>query len=59
MWSDAIVEEIRREREAHAERFGFDAAAICEALRELEAQESGREILLPPKPEEKEHSPAA
>lgn len=48
MWTDPIVEEVRREREFHAARFDFDVAEICRELRELEAQESGREVLSPP-----------
>ena len=49
MWTDPIVEEIRREREAYAARFNFDIEAICRDLQRQE-QESGREIVtLPPK----------
>jgi hypothetical protein len=33
MKPDPIVEEIRKAREAHAARFGYDLAAICEGLR--------------------------
>jgi hypothetical protein len=47
MWTDPIVEEVRREREAHAERLGFDVAAICRELRQLQEQESGRNLILP------------
>ncbi len=47
MWTDPIVEEVRREREAHAERLGFDVAAICRELRQLQEQESGRNLVLP------------
>ena len=47
MWTDPIVEEIRREREAYAAKFNFDIAAICRDLQRQE-QESGREIVTLP-----------
>jgi hypothetical protein len=49
MWKDPIVEEVRRVRERHAARYGYDLDAICEALRE-EQRQSGRKVVsLPPK----------
>jgi hypothetical protein len=34
MWKDPIVEEVRRIREEHAARFGYDLKAIYEDLKE-------------------------
>ena len=47
MWTDPIVEEIRREREAYAAKFNFDIEAICRDLQRQE-QEIGREIVTLP-----------
>ena len=59
MWTDPIVEEVRREREAHAERLGFDVAAICRELQQLQEQEGDRTVLLPPQaPRQKPFSAA-
>jgi hypothetical protein len=43
-WSDPIVEEVRRVRDAYAARFNYDLQAI---YRDLKAQEkrSGRKIV--------------
>jgi len=59
MWVDPVVEEVRREREAFAERFGFDVAAICRELQRLQELEQGREMVLPPAPEKRGRPPAA
>jgi hypothetical protein len=46
---DDVLEEVRRAREAYAERFNFDLAAIFRDLRERELV-GGREVVsLPPK----------
>ena len=44
MWSDPIVDEVRRSRDAYAARFKYDIRAI---YRNLKAQEkrSGRKIV--------------
>ena len=47
MWTDPIVEEIRREREAYAAKFNFDIVAICRDLQRREL-ESGHEIVTLP-----------
>lgn len=45
---DDVLGEVRRVREAYAERFGFDLAAIFRDVREQERR-SGREFVsLPP-----------
>lgn len=59
MWTDPIVEETRREREAHAEAFGFDVAAICRELQRLQEQESERKLILPPEAPQQVRPPAA
>jgi hypothetical protein len=43
-WSDPIVDEVRRVRDAYAARFNYDLRAI---FRDLKAQEkhNGREIV--------------
>jgi hypothetical protein len=49
MSKDPIVEEVRRARERHAAKYGYDLDAICEALRK-DQQQSGRKVVsLPPK----------
>ena len=52
MWTDQIVEEVRRSREEYAARFGHDLDAIAQDLRKqterLEAE--GWEVVsLPPR----------
>lgn len=47
MWKDPIVEEVRAHRQAHAEKFDYDLAAICRDLRQQQA-ESGREVVTLP-----------
>ena len=50
MRDDPIVEEIRRIRQQHTEKFNGDLHAICEDLRRQE-RESGREyVSFPPRP---------
>ena len=59
MWTDPIVEEVRREREAHAARLDFDVAAICRELQQLQERESGRSVILPPTRSQQKPSSAA
>ncbi len=59
MWTDPIVEEVRRERESHAERLGFDVAAICRELQQLQNQESDRTVVFPPERPKQQPSSAA
>lgn len=44
MWTDPIVEETRKLRDAYAAQFGYDLEAIFRDLRERE-QHSGRELV--------------
>ena len=43
-WSDPIVEEVRRARDAYAARFNYDLRAIYRDLKEQEKR-SGRKIV--------------
>jgi hypothetical protein len=43
-WSDPIVDEVRRARDAYAARSNYDLRAICRDLREQEKR-SGRKIV--------------
>ena len=44
MWNDSIVEEIRKVREEHAEKFNFNLDAIYQDLKKRE-KKSGRKIV--------------
>ena len=43
-WSDPIVDEVRRARDAYAARFNYDLQAIFRDLKEQEKR-SGRQIV--------------
>jgi len=43
-WSDPIVEEVRRVRDAYAARFNYDLRAIFRDLKEKE-KSSGRKVV--------------
>lgn len=47
MWTDPIVDEIRRDREAYAAKFNFDLEAIYQDIKRQE-QESEHEIVTLP-----------
>ena len=49
MSSDPIVDEIRRIRQQHAERFNYDLRAIVADLQKMEQRHSERLVSLPPK----------
>ena len=49
MINDPIVEEVRKDRLEHAERYGFDLRRIAEALRDRERHFSHRIINPGPK----------
>lgn len=49
MWKDPIVEEVRKIREEHAARFGFDLKAIYDDLKKTEKQSERNIVSLPPK----------
>ena len=47
MWHDPIVEEIRRIRDEHAQKFNYDLHAICEGFRQRQLL-SGRTVVSRP-----------
>ena len=47
---DPIVEEIRRIRQEHAKRFGFDLDAIFEDLKEKERSSRRKVVSREPRP---------
>jgi len=49
MWTDEIVEETRRAREAHASQFNYDLDAICRDLKAKERESGRRVVSLSPK----------
>jgi hypothetical protein len=50
MWTDPIVEETRRWREAHASKFNYDLQAIYSDLKAQEQQSDRKVVSLPPRP---------
>ena len=44
MWTDPIVAEVRKVREAHAAKFNYDLEAICRDLKSKE-RTSGRKYV--------------
>ena len=50
MWQDMIVEEIRKVRQEHAEKFDFDLRAIFADLKEQEAVSERQIVKLAPRP---------
>jgi hypothetical protein len=49
MWQDPIVAEIRRAREAHARRFGYDLQTIYAVLKEQDEQAVCKKVSFSPK----------
>lgn len=49
MYNDPIVEEIRRIRKGHTDRFGGDLHAICEDLRRQERESGVEYVDYPPR----------
>lgn len=49
MKPDPIVEAIRKVREAHAAKFGYDLAAICRDLKEREVASGNPVVRRAPK----------
>ncbi|MEW6609539.1 MAG: hypothetical protein AB1414_19195 [bacterium] len=56
MWKDPIVEEVRRARQEHAARFGYDLKAIYDNLKAAEKLESRKVVSLPSKRLKKEEA---
>ena len=51
--NDPIVEEVRRYRMEHTQKFGGDLARICEDLRRVQSESHGQVVRRPPKRLEK------
>ena len=49
MRPDPIVEAVRKVREAHAAKFGYDLAAICTDLKAREKESDHPLVRRPPK----------
>jgi hypothetical protein len=49
MIKDPIVEEVRKEREAHAAKFNYDIRAIYEDIKKQEKKNKRKFVTLPPK----------
>jgi hypothetical protein len=49
MWSDPIVEEVRRVRQEYAKQFNYDLRAIAADLRRQEQEHPERLVSFPPK----------
>ena len=49
MYDDPIVNEIRRVRKQHTDKFGGDLHAICEDLRRLERESGRKYVSFPPR----------
>ena len=49
MHNDPIVDEIRRIRQEHADKFNDDLHAICEDLRRQERESGRRFVSFPPR----------
>ncbi len=53
MWTDPIVEEVRRARQEYARQFNYDLHAIAADLREAEQEHAERLVSFPPKSPQK------
>jgi len=50
MWDDPIVAEVRRVREEHAAKFGYDLDAIFRDIKEQERKSGYQFVAFPPRP---------
>ena len=49
MPKDPVVEEVRRIRDAYAQRFDYDLDRICRNLQEQQRRDTHQHVSLPPK----------
>jgi hypothetical protein len=49
MWEDLIVAEVRRVREAHAAKYGYNLRVIYQVLKAQEELEKREKVAFPPK----------
>jgi hypothetical protein len=60
MWTDEIVEEVRKVREEYAAKFNHDLEAIYQDLKKQEREGQRKVVSLPPKePEMIPHAKAS
>jgi len=60
MWTDEIVEDVRRLREEYAAKFNYDLEAIYQDLKKQGKQDNRKVVSLPPKqPELVPHAKAS
>ncbi len=52
MSRDAIVEEVRSQRDAYAQRFNYDLQAIVRDLRDQQKKGDRKVVSFPPRPVE-------
>jgi hypothetical protein len=45
-WTDEIVDEVRRIRDEHAEKFNYDISAICADIRQKQAESKHKIVSL-------------
>jgi hypothetical protein len=50
MWTDPIVEEVRRRRHEYAAAFNYDLRAICRAARQKQQEGDRQAVVRPPRP---------
>jgi beta-N-acetylglucosaminidase len=48
MWTDEIVEEIRKARDVYATRFDYDLTAIYQDLKEQQDRAEHKIVTIPP-----------
>jgi len=49
MINDPVVEEVRKERDAHAAKFNYDLRAIYEDLKKQEKRSKRKFVTFPPR----------
>ncbi|MCK6584933.1 MAG: hypothetical protein L6Q49_17700 [Anaerolineales bacterium] len=49
MWNDPIVEEVRKVRNEHAQKFNYDLQAIAADLKKQQKASKRKFVTLPPK----------
>ncbi len=60
MWTDEIVEDVRKVREEYAAKFNYDLEAIYQDLKKQEQEGRRKVVSLPPKePEMIPHAKAS
>ena len=55
-WNDEIVDEVRRVRDEHAEKFNYDIAAICADIRQKQAASKRKIVAVSDKEDKAENT---